>query len=63
MIEYLDLNDIQNEPSDDQLQALMKDVTKEVRRKNIEAMERQDEALQQQIFEAQNKWFPPPSPT
>jgi predicted AAA+ superfamily ATPase len=61
-IQSFDLNDICNEPTDEQLQSLMDDVAEEVRRKREETMSKQEETLQQQITDAQNKWFPPSPP-
>ncbi len=52
-----DLNDIQSEPSDEQLQALMDDVAEEVRRKRKKSMKNQDEILRREIDKAQKKWF------
>ncbi len=56
-IQRFDLNDIQNEPSDEQLQALMNDVADEARRKRELAAIRQQETLRREIDAVQRTWF------
>ncbi|TVR02141.1 MAG: hypothetical protein EA399_00615 [Desulfovibrionales bacterium] len=56
--EAFDLNDIHNEPTDEQLQALMEDVAEEARRKRELAAIRQLEILRSEIEAVQRKWFP-----
>lgn len=56
--ETFDLNDIHNEPTDEQLQALMEDVAEEARRKRELAAIRQLEILRSEIEAVQRKWFP-----
>ncbi len=57
-VEAFDLNDIHNEPTDEQLQALMEDVAEEARRKRELAAIRQLEILRSEIEAVQRKWFP-----
>ncbi len=57
-LQGFDLNDIQNEPTDEQLQSLMDAVADEARRKRDEAAVRQMEVLRREIDEVQRAWFP-----
>jgi hypothetical protein len=50
-----DLNDITNEPSDEQLAALMEEVAAEARRRAAEARERLRKAVQAAIAESQGQ--------